>query len=119
MVNFWAAETVPPRFQGRRFYQHNPNITLMRTDPEECGALGRTMAERLNESTGQVTVLLPRNGLSMIDAPGGPFWWPEADEALFAALRQGLRSDIPVEELDCNINDEAFARRAAECLLDH
>ena len=118
MVNFWAPETVPSRFQGRTFYQHNPNITLMRTTPEECTALGRAIAERLNESAGPVTVLLPLKGLSMIDAPGGPFWSPEADGALFAALRQNLRGDIPVEELDCNINDEAFAHRATECLLE-
>ncbi len=119
MVNFWAPDTVPPRFQGRRFYPHNPNITLMRTDVDECAALGRALAERLNESTGPLTVLLPRKGFSMIDAPGGPFWWPEANEALFTSLRENLRRDIPREELDCNINDEAFARRAAECLLDH
>ncbi len=119
MVNFWAPETVPDRFRGRRFYQHNPNITLMRTDPQESAALGQALAERLNESTGPVTVLLPRKGLSGIGAPEGPFWWPEADQALFTALQQQLRQDIPVEELDCNINDPQFARRAATCLLEH
>ncbi len=118
MVNFWAPETVPEKFKGRRFYPHNPNITLMRTTPEECRQLGRIMAEKLNASRGPVSVLVPLGGLSMIDAEGGPFWWPEADGALREALKEHLREDVPLVELDCNVNDEGFARRCAETLLE-
>jgi len=117
MVNFWAPETVPERFRGRKFYQHNPNITLMRTTPEECRRLGAVVAEKLNLSTGPASVLIPLRGLSMIDAEGGPFWDPEADRALFDALKENLREDIPVIELEMNINDPQFARRCAEELL--
>lgn len=117
MVNFWAPPTVPAKFEGRRFYPHNPNITLMRTNPEECSRLGEILAEKLNLSTGPVAVLLPLRGLSMIDAPGGPFWWPEADQALFESLKRRLRPDIRVMEIDANVNDPEFARRCAEELL--
>ncbi|OHB80492.1 MAG: hypothetical protein A2V98_02535 [Planctomycetes bacterium RBG_16_64_12] len=117
MVNFWAPETVPKEFEGRRFYQHNPNITLMRTNPDECRRLGEVLAEKLNLSTGPVTVLIPLRGVSMIDAPGGCFWWPEANQALFDALRDNLRPDIPVVEIEANVNDPEFARRCAEVLL--
>jgi len=119
MVNFWAPETVPEGFRGRKFYQHNPNITLMRTTPEECRRLGQTLAEKLNLSSGPVTVLLPLGGLSMIDAPGAPFWWPEADKALFDSLKERLRPDIPVIEIDANVNDPEFAGRCAETLLGY
>jgi len=118
MVNFWAPETVPQEFRQRKFYQHNPNVTLMRTTPDECRRLGQILAEKLNPSTGPVTVLIPRGGLSVIDAPGGPFWWPEADQALFDALKADLRPEIPVIEMDANVNDPQFARRAAESLLE-
>ncbi len=118
MVNFWAPETVPEKFNGRKFYQHNPNITLMRTTPDECRRLGEILAGKLNQSTGPVTVLIPLRGVSMIDAPDGPFWWPEANQALFAALKGNLRPDIPVVDMDCNVNDPQFARRCAETLLD-
>jgi uncharacterized protein (UPF0261 family) len=118
MVNFWAPETVPERYKGRKFYPHNPNITLMRTTPDECRRLGEILAEKLNLSTGPVTVLIPLGGVSMIDAPGEPFWWPEANDALFAALKSNLRPDIPVIELDSNVNDPQFARRCAEVLLE-
>lgn len=116
MVNFWAPDTVPERYRGRRFYQHNANITLMRTTPEENAQLGRIIADKLNASQGPVSVYLPLRGTSVISAPGGPFHWPEADEALFEALRTHLRADIPVHTLDVNINDPLFAAAMVEGL---
>ncbi|HBO43723.1 MAG TPA: hypothetical protein DD670_07280 [Planctomycetaceae bacterium] len=117
MVNFHAPDTVPDAFRERILYRHNPNITLMRTTPDECRRLGRIVAEKLSGSTGPVTVLLPRGGWSMIDAPEGPFWWPEADRAFDDALKAALRDDIAVVELDVNINDPEFSRLAADTLL--
>jgi len=117
MVNFWAPETIPERFNTRKFYPHNPNITLMRTTPDECAELGRILAERLNASRGPVMLLLPCKGWSVIDAPDGPFWWPEADAALHASLKENLRDDIEVVELDANVNDPSFSQAAAEKLL--
>ncbi len=118
MVNFWAPPTVPQKFQSRRFYPHNPNITLMRTTPEECRRLGEIVAEKLNLSTGPVAVLIPLRGWSMIDSPGGPFWWPEADQAFADALKATLRPGIPVIEIDANVNDPEFSQRCAETLLE-
>jgi uncharacterized protein (UPF0261 family) len=117
MVNFWAPDTVPAKYAGRTFYPHNPNVTLMRTTADECRELGRLMAEKLNLSTGPVTVLVPLKGWSMIDAAGGPFWLPEADAAWLDALKEHLRKDIPVVEMDCNVNDPAFSERCARELL--
>jgi uncharacterized protein (UPF0261 family) len=117
MVNFWAPETVPDKFAGRKFYPHNPNVTLMRTDVDESRRLGEIMAEKLNMSTGPVTVLIPLKGVSMIDSPGGAFWWPEADQALYDALKKNLRPDIQVIEMDNNINEPEFAAKCAETLL--
>lgn len=117
MVNFGPPETVPAKFANRKFYQHNPQVTLMRTTPEECAQLGKILADKLNRSTGPVTVVLPLRGGSMIGAPGGPFHDPAADTALFSALKQSLRADIPVQELDCAINDAVFADACAKTLL--
>jgi len=117
MVNFWAPDTVPEQFRGRRFYQHNDNITLMRTTPEENAELGRLIAEKLNASKGPVALYLPLQGLSAISAPGGPFHWPEADAALFAAFDEHLRPDIPCHRIDAPINDPAFAAAITDGLL--
>jgi uncharacterized protein (UPF0261 family) len=117
MVNFGPPETVPQRFAGRRFYAHNPQVTLMRTSSEESAALGQLVAGKVNASRGPVRVLLPRRGLSAIGAPGGPFHDPAADAALFEALGRGLRPGISCWSLDCGINDPAFARAGVEALL--
>ena len=118
MVNFWAPETVPDEFADRVFYEHNPNVTLMRTTPEENQVLGKLMADKLNMSEGPVTVYIPLQGISVISAPGQPFHSPEADQAFLGALKSHLRSDISVIEVDANINDPEFANSAAEALLD-
>jgi uncharacterized protein (UPF0261 family) len=117
MVNFGPPDTVPAKFAGRKFYQHNPQVTLMRTTPDECGQLGEILAEKLNRSTGPVQVVLPLRGGSVISAPGGPFHDAAADAALFAALKQQLRPDIAVTELDATINDPRFAATCAQALL--
>ncbi|HXJ73513.1 MAG TPA: Tm-1-like ATP-binding domain-containing protein, partial [Candidatus Dormibacteraeota bacterium] len=119
MVNFLAPETVPARFQGqgRTFYQHNPQVTLMRTTPEECAQLGKILAEKLNLSKGPVTVLFPKRAISVISAPGQKFHDPAADEALLKALRADLRQDIELIEMDCAINDPVFAEACVKALL--
>jgi uncharacterized protein (UPF0261 family) len=119
MVNFGSPETVPARFAGRTLYRHNPQVTLMRTTAEECAELGRIVAEKVNLSTGPVTVLIPLTAISVVSEPGQPFHDPAADRALFGALRQHLRPDIPVIEVDATINDLRFADACATALLEN
>ena len=118
MVNFWAPNTVPDKYKGRKFYPHNPNITLMRTTPEEMKELGKIIASKINKSKGKVKLFFPLKGLSMIDSPGEPFWWPEADRALFDSIKENIRENIEVKELDLNINDIKFAEEITSELLD-
>ena len=93
MVNFGPRETVPTQFEGRNLYVHNPTVTLMRTTPEECAELGRRIARKLTAATGPTALFVPLKGVSMIATEGGPFHDPDADEALFAALREGLADE--------------------------
>ena len=90
----FRSEQIFRKFAGRKFYQHNPQITLVRTTPDECARLGVVLAEKLNLSTGPVTVLLPLRGGSVVSAPGGPFQDAAADAALYASLKGALRPDI-------------------------
>jgi uncharacterized protein (UPF0261 family) len=118
MVNFGARDTVPPQFEDRNLYVHNPSITLMRTTPEECAELGRRIARKLSQATGPVALFIPLQGVSMIDAPGQPFHDPEADRALFEALREGAGKNVELVEMDCNVNDDAFATAMAGKLVE-
>ncbi len=113
MVNFWAPETIPAQYRDRRFYRHNPNVTLMRTTPAENAAMGRWIADKLNACPGPVRLLIPERGLSALDIAGGPFWHPEADAALFEALSNTLSDRSRLVFLPYHINDPAFAEAAA------
>ena len=117
MVNFGAMDTVPTKYKNRIFYQWNPNVTLMRTTPEENAEMGRIFAEKANASKGTVVFMLPLRGVSMLDSKDGIFWLPEADKAIFDAIKQNVRKDIPVIEMDVNINDPSFADRSVQELL--
>ena len=117
MVNFYGPDTVPQHFRNRNLYSHNPQVTLLRTSPEECQKIGKAIAERVNLSVGPVSVLLPLRGISVISAPGQKFHDPEADKALFASIKENLRKDIPLRELDLLINDPQFAEACASELI--
>ncbi len=115
---FGRMETVPEQYHGRLFYHWNPETTLMRTNLEESRQVGTQLAERLNLSQGKTQIWLPRKGLSQLDAIHQPFWLPEADAALFEAIRGTLHERIPLVEMDNHINDVDFARQSAMALLD-
>ena len=118
MVNFGPKETVPAKFANRLFHEHNANVTLMRTTPEENDRLGKEIAEKASAARGPTTILVPLRGVSALDRDGGPFWWPDADAALFASLRNWISPTVKVIEVDRHINDPEFAELAAATLLE-
>ena len=111
MVNFWAVDTVPTKYAGRKLYKHNPNVTLMRTTAEECDAIGRWIGGRLNLCEGPVRLLIPEKGVSALDIEGGAFFDLAADAALFAALETTIQptSNRRITRLPYHINDPEFA----------
>jgi uncharacterized protein (UPF0261 family) len=117
MCNFWARATVPERYKDRLFYEWNPNVTLMRTTPEENARMGEIFAQKLNAASGPVMVYIPVKGVSELDLEGKPFHDPAALPAFVGALKASIRADIPVIEVQTDINDPAFAEATAEALL--
>jgi uncharacterized protein (UPF0261 family) len=115
MVNFGPRESVPPQFEGRNLYVHNPTVTLMRTTPEECAELGRRIGRKLSAASGPTALFVPLGGVSMIAVEGQPFHDPAADEALFAALRESL-DGVEVHEAETDVNDPDFAVAMADRL---
>ncbi|MEL6678497.1 MAG: Tm-1-like ATP-binding domain-containing protein, partial [Pseudomonadota bacterium] len=111
MVNFGPPDTVPDRYRDRLFYEHNPQVTLMRTTAEENDRMGRWIGERLNAMTGPVRFFLPEGGVSLLDAPGQAFHDPAADAALFKALEETVRTSSTRQLIRTphNINDPEFA----------
>jgi uncharacterized protein (UPF0261 family) len=120
MVNFWAMETVPAQFRSRTLYKHNPQVTLMRTTPEECREIGQWIGHKLNACRGPVRFLIPEKGVSAIDAPGQPFYDPAADAALFAALENTMQQTAQRRfvRLPLHINDPEFADALVQHFLE-
>jgi uncharacterized protein (UPF0261 family)/ABC-type branched-subunit amino acid transport system ATPase component len=116
MVNFGAPDTIPERYRQRKFHVHNPQVTLMRTTPEENERMGRWIGERLNQMDGPVRFFLPEGGVSALDAPGQPFWDPEADAALFRALERTVRQtgNRQLIRIQRNINEPEFTSAIVE-----
>lgn len=118
MVNFGPPDTVPEPFSERQFYQHNPTVTLMRTTVEENAELGKIMARKLSQANGPTTVVIPLHGVSAIDADEQPFNSPEARTAWIENLKTNINDSVTVIEMDCHINDDEFATKLAETLLE-
>ncbi|RWM76015.1 MAG: UPF0261 family protein [Mesorhizobium sp.] len=120
MVNFWAPPTIPQRYSGRLFYEHNPNVTLMRTTPDESRKIGEWIGARLSLCEGPVRFLIPEKGVSALDIEGGAFFDPEADAALFEAIERTItpHNTRRVTRLPLHINDPAFAKAAVAAFLD-
>jgi len=120
MANFGAPDTVPAKYRqaGRQFHEWNANVTLMRTNIEENRRMGEVFAQKANAAKGPVAFLIPLRGVSILDGDDQPFCDREADNAMFEAIRKNLKPDIPVVEMDLNINDPAFARQAVQMMQE-
>src|SRR5215207_2744812 len=110
-------DELPERYRTRKSYFHNPVATLVRLSSDEGAELGRMVAERLNEATGPIRVVVPARGFSLVDAEGGELWEPAADRAFIDALRAALRPGIPFEEVDAHVDDPGFADLVADRYL--
>lgn len=117
MVNFGPISTIPERFKDRNLYEWNPLVTLMRTNIEENTKMGEIFARKANEAKGRVAFLLPLKGVSILDSEGERFWWPEANRAMFDAIKKNLKPGIELVEIDANINDQEFSEEAVKMLM--
>jgi uncharacterized protein (UPF0261 family) len=111
MVNFGPLATVPDRFKSRNLFVHNPEVTLMRTNRQECIQIGQWIARKLNATHAELVLVIPEGGLSLLDAAGGPFENREANDALFATLEREIvqTGSRQIIRLPYNINDPEFA----------
>ena len=117
MVDFGQPDTVPVEYRNRILYSWAPDVTLMRTNEAENNELGIQLAQKVSQSTGPVTVVLPMNGISQIDAEGGVFYWPDADKALFTAIKNKISATVNLVESAAHINDNIFSDLLVDCLL--
>jgi uncharacterized protein (UPF0261 family) len=118
MVNFAQPDTVPLKYESRKFYNWAPDVTLMRTNEQENKILGEHLAQKVNQSAGGATIVLPLKGISQIDAAGEIFYAPDTNEELFRAIKNNAQVQVKIKEVNAHINDPEFAQICVTELLD-
>ena len=120
MVNFGAPATIPECYKDRLFYNHNPQITLMRTTAEENAKMGAWIGNKLNKFKAPARFLIPLKGFSALDGEGQAFFDPVADQAFIKALKDTLsaKSNVTLIKLPYHINDAEFSHALAENYLE-
>lgn len=124
MVNFGARDTVPEKYKDRQFLEHNPTVTLMRTNRQETEKVATFIADKIvkfAKGNSRVEVMLPTKGVSMLATEGKPFHSPETDDTFREVLKEKLESAkgaVALQEIDLDINDEQFATKVAKRMVE-
>lgn len=120
MVNFGAKNTIPTNFQQRKIFEHNEQVSLMRTTVEENKKFAEFIARKVNKASSKVRVCLPEIGISALDAPGKPFYDTNATGTLIEELKRLIETteDRKVKVYQYHINDTEFAKALADSFLE-
>ncbi|XP_074285976.1 toMV susceptible protein tm-1(GCR26)-like [Silene latifolia] len=120
MVNFGAKVSIPSEFQDRNIHVHNEQVSLMRTTVDENKKFAEFIAHKLNNASAGFKVCLPQKGVSALDAPGNPFYDPEATATLLDELQKLIQTneDKKVEVYPFHINDPEFVNALVDSFLE-
>lgn len=108
-ILYGPIQSIAPKMLEREYVVHNPIHTHVRADRAEMAEAGRFVAERLGQTTGPATVMIPGRGFSQLNIKGGPLFDPQADQGFIEGLRATDIGKLTVSELDMHINEPAFA----------
>jgi uncharacterized protein (UPF0261 family) len=106
--------SLPEGWRSRKLIVHNPNLTLVRLNPQELREVGKIVAEKLNRAKGPTQVFIPLRGFSYPDRESLPHWEPEGNQAFIDSLKAHLNPSVPLTELDAHVNDPDFVDPVTE-----
>ena len=104
-------------FHERRKFDLDKLRTWIRLSPDELKEVAGIFAEKLNRSKGPVTVMVPLDGWSSADLPGNDTYDPAEDRLFIEVLREKLKPDVQILEVDANMEDPEFAKAVVENAL--
>ncbi|MBQ9321295.1 MAG: Tm-1-like ATP-binding domain-containing protein [Eubacterium sp.] len=112
-------EELDSKFAGHTPYCHNDKPDMIRTTPRDGIRIGEFMCKSLNNSYAPCAVFLPLRSVSSLDEEGGLTHDDEARRLLYETINRCASSAVHVKEMDCDINDPAFAEAMAACLVQY
>ncbi len=104
-------ETIP-EYEKRNKVEDDVR-TGLRTSPEEITLVADRIAEKLNKAKGPVKFFIPIRGWCPYSSKGGPLYDPECDRVFLERLKQKLKPEIEVREIDASANDPEFGLAVA------
>lgn len=117
LVDFAAWQGVPAKFEGRLLpHAHNRLIVSAPLSYEERRQFARDIADRLSQSSAPVHLLLPLHGVEEWDRVGQVAHDPIGLKVFFDEIKAAMPPNVSSTELDCHINDQAFADAALSIL---
>jgi uncharacterized protein (UPF0261 family) len=116
---FGPRESIPPALRKRKIVMHNPYNANVKLSRSEMARVGAVMAERLNTASGPTAVLVPLKGWSVYGAPGGVLYDGTGNRVLLKTLKDRLRKDIDLKEIDAHINDNLFIDACVNHLISY
>ena len=114
LIDFAGWQDIPDRYKDRPFHPHNRLIVSSGLNAEERRETAREVAKRLSASDTPAHVILTNQGIEEWDKEGGPAHDPDAFAEFCDEMRKVMTDPIMFTELDCHINDQAFADKVLE-----
>jgi uncharacterized protein (UPF0261 family) len=112
-----ARSKYKPEYHDRRKFDLDKLRTWIRLSSDELKQVAGVFAKKLNLSRGPVTVMVPLNGWSSADLPGNDTHDPAEDRLFTEVLREKLKADVQIVEVDANMEDPEFAKAVVENAL--
>jgi uncharacterized protein (UPF0261 family) len=106
-----------PEFHERRKFDLDRLRTWIRLSPDELKEVAAIFADKINQAKGPVTVMIPQDGWSAADLPGNDTHDPAEDQLFTEVLREKLKPDVQIIEVDANMEDPEFAKAVVENAL--
>ena len=114
LIDFAGWQEIPAQYQDRPFHAHNRLIKSSGLNGAERRETAREIAKRLKSSDTPAHVILPNQGIEEWDKPGDAAHDPDAFAEFCDEMRKLMTDPIQFSEIDCHINDQAFADKALE-----
>jgi uncharacterized protein (UPF0261 family) len=97
------------QFPGKRYHEHNPQLTAVRTDLPELKALADHLVTVVAEAKGPVHIFTPLGGFSNHDSPDGHIQDTSQPAPFAEYLKSVMPANVPVTAIDAHFNDVAFS----------
>jgi uncharacterized protein (UPF0261 family) len=110
----YTAEELAPELKVRKHYFMDSLRVTVWLNPKEMRDIAGVYADKLNKAKGPTKFLIPKRGWLSIEKEGSEFYYPEGIQAFVDGLKQSLKPEIELIEVDAGIEDPVFAQAVVD-----